>query len=179
MTDPCTPRFWTVLRCSGKDTLQLDSWIRDSGVVSWTPSVESRKRLPRLRKVVYVRRPVIPSFVFVDVREEQRVHGLRSRCPIMFSRFRLNGEFPVIPDKALEPLREYCRLEAEKRRDLRNRSRPDPIPPKGTHVTCVGGFFDGLSGIVQGRKPGGAVVEFQEFSFRAVVPPFLFRLDQV
>ena len=178
MEDPLDVRFWTVLRCSGKDTLDLASWLRDEGASSWTPFVQARRRLPRLRKVVHYPKPVLPSFVFVDAGEDHKIHAWQSRCPLKFSRFHLNGVFPQISDRALDPVREYCRSAAEKE-GFQNSSRPDPVPPEGTHVVCMGGVFDGLRGVVMGRRPGGAIVEFREFSFRAVIPPFLFKLDTV
>lgn len=165
------PAGWLILRCAGSKTLEIEDFLSENGVLSWTPRRWVRKRLPRRKARVETLVSVLPSYVFVRVVEDLDLKPLMAGL-FSYSLVKAEaGEVVVLKDKELDGLRAFDVREAPDHRRRGTTSMPQgsvtlahPATaqgkgqdiPVGAKVRFLEGPFAamGISAVVKGQKNG-------------------------
>lgn len=159
MTTPNTSRKeWVILRCSNCKTLELARSLTDAGFEAWSPSVHLQKRKGEASKRPVVVLPLLASYVFAPYQHLAELLAL-SHSPALnyrvwdselrrmvvkghpyFRVFKDGGQFPRVPERQLNALRE-----------AEQRTLPKPAIqalPINLEFTMSAAGFEGLSATV-------------------------------
>jgi hypothetical protein len=149
---------WAILRTAPSQTLRLAASLTDAGFEAWSPVETIQRRAREGAKPEDVTVPLTPSFVFVradrlmDLIElshspslNYRVWGPEQRRMVTrghpcFRLFRHLGEFALVRDSQLNPLR-----------NIERKRKPKPVAsevPIGARVRLIDAGFEGLWGTV-------------------------------
>lgn len=161
---------WCILRTASASTLRLVEALRNGGYDAWTPVEMVDKRARKVEKRAIVPSPLMPTFVFAQADRLRDLAAL-ARSPAQtyqvwdatlrrmvtkgwpfFSILRSAGEFALIPDRALNPLR----LAEQRQKPTETVRTFQP----GEVVRMTDGGFAGLSGVVVETVRKSTVVRF-------------------
>lgn len=157
--------MYNILRCKGRETLKLAEALIDLG--GWTPKTLQRMRLPRVRKVVMVERPQLPSFVFIPVTFAEAAIALGRKRHIPECRmFIYSGQAPVVPEYQLLPLRLAEKL---------NPTTDEKGIPVGTRVEICAGPFREMLGVVSANDRRYVHLELEKGGLPIKLPSFMLR----
>lgn len=163
---------WIILRTNGKSTLRLASSLTEAGYEAWTPTQTRMVRAPRSKVQTEKRLPITPTFVFAQAdRLESLIILSETRVKPQpdFSLFRYYGQYPLIADRALEPLRtEEIKTVPREKRELF---------ADGAAVKIPDGVFAGMSGIVMWDDGQYVLVTFPGSRFPVKISAFHLRAD--
>ncbi len=160
---------WLALRCNTGKTGPLAAKLAEAETQAWTPVQMSRRRKPRSSVRQDVPVPLLPTFVFLPLRQLEVAVMLRERCRVpAFSPMRFMGKLALFREIQLQPLRLIAH---------REEGCPVPalrFPKAGARVRLSFGGFEGLLGTVTGRTKHESLVELDSGGMPLKIPPFLF-----
>jgi len=157
--------YWRAFRCKGSKTKPIAEYIIKRGIVCFCPIYSLRIRLPRRRRVVFVERPVLPSFIFVGQSSVFELEKIIEHEELQIREMKFNSHPIAIRYEELLPLVEF----AEK-----NVGSDEVNFPKGSEVDISFGPFSGRTGIVMGFKNNYVHIKEKESGFVIQIKPFLF-----
>lgn len=169
---------WCILRTSGPRTLTLAKSLREVGIDAWAPEEVNDRRVPRSHKRVERTQAIVPSFVFAASRDlvnligiaaVQEIPGAPARHP-PFTVMRFNGNYPLITDGSLDPLR---RIEHSRKSRRALKERKHRQFEAGSSVRTKEGPFEGMTGIVEDGAAGFTMVCFPGFSISIKIATWL------
>lgn len=158
---------WNILRCPGKETLNLEEALVDLGFEAWAPREWKNKRVPRKKIRMTVQKPVLPSYVFLaEGQGQQAIRAIGMSIP--FAIMVLLGEQVVIREEELEGLRVYDRRDPPRFQPRKYRAAltDSTVPsvkadPKiktyqvGDRVRLkTGTMLEGVMGVITGKGTG-------------------------
>lgn len=193
---------WFVLRTAGRSTLRLAASLAEDGFETWVPVEVTIEHEPKLNLKREVRRPILPSYVFVGIANKKHPVELidlmrMAELPVKprrgwkngYRRDAVSGELPphtdfrvyrrgerifIIEDRHLNPLRRIAR---------RRTAAPitAPLKPYQTVRASEGaGSFHGMVGKVQVSNERETIVCFGGGLLERVkIPTSFLLLEQV
>lgn len=158
---------YVIVRTRARDTLKLATAFKEFGIDGWTPEIEQRMRAPRKKKIVTLRRPALPTFLFVYAGDIDRSLELGERRIIPHhQQFVFNGEVVTVAGNELYHMRVIDLT------DLR-RDQPIQMPSIGEEVRVLRGPFVGYQGYVVGCDGPYSTVRLKNTTLDIKIDPFL------
>lgn len=158
---------WIILRTRGAYTLSLCQSLAWASIEAWSPAETIINRNGESRSRRKRRIPVMPSFVFARAEHKAELQAIKealtSPHPEFWFMHRRSGGIAEIDDCELDPLR-VVEQSAKPREEVRQWKN-------GERVRYPAAGFEGLVGVVEGRKGKLTLVCFAGLPAQAQIEP--------
>lgn len=163
---------WVILRMASADTLKVARSLTDAGLQVWTPIEKRVGRTEESRSRFPYEHALLPSYAFgraEHIDELLRIAVHPGREHPRFSVMRYQNSIPLIADDQLAALRGI-----EHELDYLFRSKEKgPEFVSGDEVRMTEGAYEGLVGIVEGKRGKAFAVRLSGFDRTVEVASFL------